>query len=66
MAWPKYAARFKDSKQLLVQLLCRGCNAQRFALPSKESWAVGDSTVTAKCMRCGHVQSDAYNWLRLS
>lgn len=65
MAWPRYAQRFKENKSVLVQALCRGCNAPRFMLPSAQPWVKGQEGLTAKCLKCGHVQDDSYNWLQV-
>lgn len=64
MAWPAYAAKYVNSKSLLVRLWCRSCHQPRYALPSKEDWVKDDRTVSAKCLKCGHAQNDSYNWER--
>lgn len=63
--WPQYAMDFKSEKQALVQYRCRGCDQQRYGLPNKQGWVKNEPGVSVKCLKCGHVQGDSYNWVRL-
>lgn len=68
MAWPKYAAKYKDQKHLLVQFRCKnGCrDKQRYGLPSVQGWTKETPAVYVTCLMCHERQSDPYNWMRLA
>lgn len=66
---PAYAG--KANRRRVVKVLCRGkCQGNTWAemntdypgQPNLESAAVG--AYTAKCLVCGHVAKDPYNWTR--
>lgn len=66
---PKYAQR--ADKRRLVQMLCKGkCSCTRWAemnVPYTNDMTFKESNfqgIEAKCLFCGYVQRDNYNWYR--
>lgn len=61
MAIPKYAAHIASTKLAYYQ--CRGkCNGPTHGEVSRDGWNDGDPVLSVRCLKCGHVQSDTYNW----
>jgi hypothetical protein len=66
---PQYAQG--ANKKRLVKILCKGkCSKQRLAemsidYPGEDILSKMDmSQVTAKCLKCGYIAKDPYNWFR--
>lgn len=65
---PAYA---KDAnRNRIVRLLCHSCSTTRFAemnctYPGQETLRKSQIfDFTAKCLECGHIEEDSYNWYR--
>lgn len=64
---PEYAKNSVRNK--IVMLLCHSCRATRFAemnapYPGQEVLKARSSDFEAKCLFCGHIARDGYNWFR--
>ena len=65
MKLPKYASAAATSR--VVEILCRGkCGMGRYAEVTDLSYTKAANNLTmdtkAKCLKCGYIASDPYNW----